>query len=1260
MLEMQTQQRLEEAPSGQPPSGQSTPQSTRRKIGEEISPLQENAIEEEDHLQGITKIWNIPTETKKKENKSSKCSGTILKICRVVLFFVLTLLLLSCGILHKLYFLTLLNNLSQSKIENKKNRAISILVCIAFFEFFTSLIILWRVIFQGQKTKWTKRHIATAILQAVTTIGEVYLIIYALPLLDSLRICLVLTTLPIVPSICQFLTLICRLKQKSRIRKCSFLKLCAAVFQVLALAGSVLVFMKWLIPFDRDPHLKWALPSLLIFKSLCYLDNFLCLRRRAAYATQQTTAESDSQDSETRESKIKEKQYNAENKQEFIRLTVRWLTCLMFIVSILLNLDIKLIESNNNKNNLTAETLLTNEEFTLCGNISSNLTNSTPVQPHDETLESKNHSIFNQLLEFYYFVKFEVRILACSLVISQTALLACRLSMQQFAFALPLILTPPLSTNAVVRLSCNNFLESIQYIFGIDLTCSMPVDYQFFITSGALASIAVITLTWYIWVPLVERMAKRERLFSGSLYDFFFPDLNMLLRRRNDHDIGELHTDRIQQSDDIPKVIICVTMWHETCKEMCQLLKSICRLDLHLFIRVEADNEEGDGKQDPDKIEIEVQIVFDDAFCLAKNGREVNEYVLRFMSCLQKAVGSVLTENELVIWNKKFHKKMVQTPYGGKLFIELPGGRQVTLHLKDKKKIRARKRWSQVLYMYYCLVYKMGKAYPKKFKDMLKNTFILTLDGDVDFEPESVLRMMDRMKMNSRVGAVCGRIHPIGSGPMVWYQQFEYAVGHWLQKASEHIFGSVLCCPGCFSIFRASALVDDNVLKTYTREPEEGIHLVQFEQGEDRWLCTLLLKQGYKIDYCAASDAKTFAPENFWDFFVQRRRWSPSTMANMMDLVHSWKQLVQNNREINHFFMLYQLVLVITSVLAPGTVLVVIAGSFSTVLGLTPWYAFFVAVTPVVLFAVLCLTVSQKIQLNVAAILSTAYTFVMVIVTIGTMLNIANETVLSPTVIFLIFVSLVFLISALLHPQEFTCLFPGLLYFVSVPSTFIFLTVFYVCNLHDVSWGTRESKSQSTQSEVKSGKKKSFVRLLFTLVQHFMQAKLAEINSKGSILDQIERQQCEQDVEKIEYKDDSYWIKVQLTDSKHKFETIQLKKEEEVFWTTFINKYLKPLESNTKLQEKFNSEIMALRNNCVYGFFMLNFMLALALLQLQISKERLDRFYIAGKYEPLSIIFLSIFAILLLIQFIFMLFHRWKTFCHIISSTEVFGCCCLK
>jgi len=38
------------------------------------------------------------------------------------------------------------------------------------------------------------------------------------------------------------------------------------------------------------------------------------------------------------------------------------------------------------------------------------------------------------------------------------------------------------------------------------------------------------------------------------------------------------------------------------------------------------------------------------------------------------------------------------------------------------------------------------------------------LDGDVDFKPDAVRLLVDRLKKNKKVGAACGRIHPVGSG----------------------------------------------------------------------------------------------------------------------------------------------------------------------------------------------------------------------------------------------------------------------------------------------------------------------------------------------------------------------------------------------------------------------------------------------------------------------------------------------------------------
>ncbi|KAL0167870.1 hypothetical protein M9458_036092, partial [Cirrhinus mrigala] len=153
---------------------------------------------------------------------------------------------------------------------------------------------------------------------------------------------------------------------------------------------------------------------------------------------------------------------------------------------------------------------------------------------------------------------------------------------------------------------------------------------------------------------------------------------------------------------------------------------------------------------------------------------------------------------------------------------------------------------------------------------------------------------------------------------MVWYQKFEYAVGHWLQKTAEHVFGCVL-------LFRGAALMDDNVMKRYTTKASEATHYVQYDQGEDRWLCTLLLQQGWRVEYNAASDAYTNAPQDFKEFYNQRRRWGPSTMANTIDLLGSGGLTSERNSSISKLYILYQIISMAASILGPATICLMIS-----------------------------------------------------------------------------------------------------------------------------------------------------------------------------------------------------------------------------------------------------------------------------------------------------------------------------------------------
>ena len=60
---------------------------------------------------------------------------------------------------------------------------------------------------------------------------------------------------------------------------------------------------------------------------------------------------------------------------------------------------------------------------------------------------------------------------------------------------------------------------------------------------------------------------------------------------------------------------------------------------------------------------------------------------------------------------------------------------------------------------------------------------------------------------------------------------------------------------------------------------------LMYDQGEDRWLCTLLLLTGGRIEFEAGSHCQTFAPEDLSTFFKQRRRWGPSTLMNLYETI---------------------------------------------------------------------------------------------------------------------------------------------------------------------------------------------------------------------------------------------------------------------------------------------------------------------------------------------------------------------------------------
>lgn len=78
---------------------------------------------------------------------------------------------------------------------------------------------------------------------------------------------------------------------------------------------------------------------------------------------------------------------------------------------------------------------------------------------------------------------------------------------------------------------------------------------------------------------------------------------------------------------------------------------------------------------------------------------------VNFTPCKQyhSYINSAIHESEVLLLSPV----KIPTPYGGRLVWTLPGGNLLIAHIKDKNKIRHKKRWSQVCVFFVLLHFKV-------------------------------------------------------------------------------------------------------------------------------------------------------------------------------------------------------------------------------------------------------------------------------------------------------------------------------------------------------------------------------------------------------------------------------------------------------------------------------------------------------------------------------------------------------------------------
>ena len=126
--------------------------------------------------------------------------------------------------------------------------------------------------------------------------------------------------------------------------------------------------------------------------------------------------------------------------------------------------------------------------------------------------------------------------------------------------------------------------------------------------------------------------------------------------------------------------------------------------------------------------------------------------------------------------------------------------------------------------------------------------------------------------------------------------------------------------------------------------------------------------QGWRIEYCAASDSYTAAPTAFDEFFNQRRRWMPSTIANIFDLLTDYKHVVESNPDISIFYIIYQSMIMVGTVLGPGTIFLMLVGALQAAFKMVFWDAFLLQLFPIIAFMMVCQFAKKDMQLLVAKV----------------------------------------------------------------------------------------------------------------------------------------------------------------------------------------------------------------------------------------------------------------------------------------------------
>jgi hypothetical protein len=129
------------------------------------------------------------------------------------------------------------------------------------------------------------------------------------------------------------------------------------------------------------------------------------------------------------------------------------------------------------------------------------------------------------------------------------------------------------------------------------------------------------------------------------------------------------------------------------------------------------------------------------------------------------------------------------------------------------------------------------------------------------------------------------------------------------------------------------------------------------------------------------------------------------------------------------------------------------------------------SVIPVAFYIAICFLTKSKTQLLVAGILSAFYAGVMMVVLVGIIGSLVSDSILNPSLLFILLLGGCFILGGIIHPYEFDCLPHGIIYYLLIPAGYLILIIYAFGNMNSVSWGTREVAKKKTKKEQEEDEK---------------------------------------------------------------------------------------------------------------------------------------------------------------------------------------------